>query len=152
MGSVDKKINTFMSNKRLLMLRQRLSGLSIRRSNLSTWFLFLIIAAIILIESGIIYDISQPTLFFQSQNLQFINIYQGTSGQFSAETIIATIFIALGVVGLFVLKNAPANIDDKQRASAALTIAIIIILTAFALLYLFFVWKINGGNFNNLVP
>ena len=141
-----------MSNKRFLTLRQRLSGLSISRSHVSTWFMLFIIAGIILVESGLMYDISQPTLFFRSQGFQLINIYQGNSAQFSAETIIAAVFIALGVIGLFVLKNAPAHIDDKQKASTTLAIAVFVVLAAFVLLYLFYVWKIDGGNFNNLVP
>lgn len=107
----------------------------------------LLVIFAIVIESGVIYILSEPTpLFFGEFGLVIPRTF---TFQVASETLLVFLFILIGTIGIWMVRRAPVYVDDAERASLTQMVGIILFIAGFIFLYLFMVLK-QYGNFNNL--
>ncbi len=70
---------------------------------------------------------------------------QGLQYEYVLEMFIVAGTIALGAIGLYLMKNATAYIDDQRRALSILIIGTLVFIFAVLLLFFIYLYKMTGN-------
>ena len=105
----------------------------------------LVIATVFLLAGGI-YDISIPTLTLGYTQQGYQPIYPGINSQFIVESFSIAIFILLGTVGLFLVKQAASSAQEFKPVNFMLTIGFGFLILSLIAAVMMIVIKV-GPNF-----
>ena len=135
----------------LVNLRRNLSVITINQ------YVMVILAGLaIIIMSGIVFVLAQAPPFYISDIYGTRIIYyiplsssntlnQGAlNTQFGFETFVVAGILALGVYGIYLIKNSTSYIDDQRMALEVLAIGTVIFIIAAMLLFFVYMYKMTG--------
>jgi glucan phosphoethanolaminetransferase (alkaline phosphatase superfamily) len=120
---------------------------------ISDWVMLALVAFSIFILSGLIFIFTEAPEFLgrDIRGTQFIfNLPATNEGQanpaglsrmYVSELLIVAGVIALGVVGLYLIRNATRFVDEREKGVQILAIGVILFLMALFLLFLLFNFK-----------
>lgn len=140
--------NSFLAN-----IRRNLSIVTINE-----YVMLLLVAIAILLLSGLLYVLANQPKLIDSNNYGTVIIYfqtapsgslfnpAGLGNQFVIEMLVVAALLALGVFGLYLMKNSTSYIDDQNKALVILIIGTSIFVIAALLLFFVYLYK-ETGNF-----
>ena len=121
-------------------------------------YMMLVLAGLaIFLLSGLIFVLAKtPDIYVSNSGItRFIYIQfppsgqtynsQGLSYEYVLEMFVVAGTIALGSIGLYLMKNATAYIDDQRKALQILIIGTLVFLFAVLLLFFIYLYKITGN-------
>ena len=140
--------SSFISN-----IRRNLNVVTINE-----YTMVVLVAISILLLSGIVYVLANSPKIFLSNNYGTFVIYffpppsgsslkfnqAGLGDQYVIEMFIVSGVIGAGVIGLYLMKNATAYIDDQRRALEILIFGTILFTIAASLLFFIYIYKMTG--------
>jgi hypothetical protein len=144
MAGTGKESRLDSLKQRVVVLRERITPIFME----TPIIVILLVGFAIVIQSGFILIISEPTPLF-SGDFGFVQWDPGLNRQVIIETLVVALIISFGTIGLWLIKRAPVYVDDSDRASFTQISGIVLLAVCFVALYLLLVLKIFG-NFNNL--
>jgi hypothetical protein len=144
MAGTGKESRLDTTKQRLSLIRERV----FYQSQNSPIIVISIIVFAIIIESGFLLILSEPTPLFSGE-FGIVLTDPRLNDQVIMETILVSLFVGFGTIGLWMIKRAPVYVDDRDRAVFTQFSGIAMFIICFLLLYLLMVLKVFG-NFNNL--
>ena len=134
---------------------------------INEYFMLTLVAVAILLMSGIVFVLAKaPQLYASDIYGTRIIFYQivpsnqaqngvkynpnGLTHQYVVEMLVVASVIAIGVYGLYLMKNATSYIDDQRKALAVLMIGTTVFSFAAATLFFIYIYKMTG-NFPSFV-
>ena len=126
---------------------------------INEYFMLVLVAVAILLLSGVIFVLAKaPQLYasdiYGTRIIFYQLVPQGASYQFNqaglqhqyvVEMLVVASVIAIGVYGLYLMKNATSYIDDQRKALQVLMIGTTVFSLAAATLFFIYLYKMTGN-------
>ncbi len=122
----ESRVETY--KQRFQLIRERL----FYQTQSSSLIIILVIATAIVIQSGLIFVLSEPTPLL-GRNFQLIVPDPSLNNQVVTETFLVAIIVGVGTLGLWLIKRATVYVDDADRAAFTQTMGIILLILSMTL-------------------